>query len=102
MLKTNITMLIILSLLIQLVVGEWEIRTCSGCKLNRLPEVRSFIKNDAKKFRVPVKYIHGRNPDLVKFSPEGAELEIHDLSGLNNQGILELLNNLGIVVSEDL
>ena len=72
-------------MLVCLISGDkWEIRSCSGCKLNRLPELRRFLKDEAKQFEgLNVKYIHGRNPDLVLLSDDGnIEKEIYDLSHL--------------------
>ena len=82
--------------------AEWQIRTCSGCKLNRLPEVRKFVKDESQALGINVKYIHGRNPDLVKLDDNGDEIEIHDLSGLDRESIFLLLKQTGALLDREL
>lgn len=83
--------------LVQLISGRWEVRTCSGCKLNRLPDVRKFIKEETGGYEdLTVKYIHGRNPDLVRLGENGEETEIYDLSKLDTSGLRSLLISKGI------
>ena len=47
-----------------------EIRSCSGWKLNRLPKVKEFIKQEAEKYEgVEVKYVGG-DPRVVFYDSE--------------------------------
>ncbi len=76
-----------------------EIRTCSGCKLNRLHEVRKFVYDEAKKYdNMNVKFIGGHNPDLIIFNADGGEIERLDLSPLNMRQIHELFRSKGFVL----
>ena len=81
---------------------RWEVRTCSGCKLNRLHEVRKFIKDEAKSYGLNVKYIQGRNPDLVFIDDSEKETEIIDLSPLSRNQIRKLVESKGFRMMQDL
>jgi len=64
--------------------------------LNRLPEVRSFIREDLKFFpNVEFKPIPGHNPDLVLLDASDAEIERIDLSPLNREECNQLLVRKG-------
>ena len=79
-----------------------EIRTCMGCKLNQLPALRIFIKQEAKKYGgLYVNFIDGHDPELVVYSDRGAQLEIVDLSiPLSIDELNEILLNRGFKTNE--
>ena len=73
-----------------------EIQTCSGCKLNRLPDLRKFIKEDVSMYsEISVRLISGQNPDFVILDDNGAESERIDLTQLDIQGLHSLIASRG-------
>ena len=75
-----------------------EIRTCSGCKLNRLHEVRKFVYDEAKKYdNLNVKFIGGHNPDLFILNGEDV-VERIDLAPLSLAQIHQLMKNKGFIL----
>ncbi|XP_013195977.2 selenoprotein M [Amyelois transitella] len=75
-----------------------RIESCRGCSLNRLPEVKEFVLNDAPKYeRVEVKFITGAPPELVLLGEADKELERIPLSELQRSECNELLQNRGFV-----
>ncbi|CAH0718684.1 unnamed protein product, partial [Brenthis ino] len=63
-----------------------RIESCRGCSLNRLPEVKKFIMNDAPDYdRVEVKFINGMPPELVIIGEDEKELERIPLSNLDRE-----------------
>ncbi|XP_026755813.2 selenoprotein M-like [Galleria mellonella] len=73
-----------------------RIESCRGCSLNRLPEVKKFVLEDAPGYeRLEVKFITGAPPELVLLGDSDAELERLPLSKLNQQECNELLQNRG-------
>ena len=75
-----------------------EIITCPACRLNGLPEVRTFIKQpghaDAYE-NLKITYIRGRNPDLFIRDDSGALLEKIDLADYTTKGLHELMLTKG-------
>lgn len=71
-----------------------EIQSCSGCKLNRLADVRKFVTDEsvgALSFsRVTRKFIGGHNPDLVMYTNNIEEKRI-DMSTLNFDQLVQIL-----------
>ncbi|CAF4843113.1 unnamed protein product [Pieris macdunnoughi] len=73
-----------------------KIETCRGCSLNRLPEVKNFVMQDAPLYdRLQVKFISGTPPELVLLGDDDMELERLPLSNLNRQECNKLLENKG-------
>ena len=70
------------------------LRSCSGWKLNRLPKVKDFIREDAAKFNLPVEYVGG-DPRLVFFDQSGTELKVLDVSQMDRNEIKKVLENHG-------
>ncbi|CAG9783451.1 unnamed protein product [Diatraea saccharalis] len=73
-----------------------RIESCRGCSLNRLPEVKKFILDDAPFYdRVEVKFITGAPPELILLGEGDHELERLPLSQLGRQECNELLQTKG-------
>lgn len=85
-------------LFISLVLGRTaEIQTCSGCKLNRLPDVRKFIKEEVTIYpAITVRYINGHNPDLVVLDDNGQESERINLTAFDLPGLHALVKSRGL------
>ncbi|ELU08450.1 hypothetical protein CAPTEDRAFT_146389, partial [Capitella teleta] len=65
-------------------------------RLNRLPEVKAFIREDVKFFHnVEYKAIPGANPDLFLLNAAGEKVQKFDLSKLNRKECEALLTDLG-------
>jgi hypothetical protein len=67
------------------------IRSCPGCKLNRLPVLKQFIKSAADKYQdIEVQWISGHNPELWLYNKANEEIiEKLDLSGYTVEAELE-------------
>ncbi|XP_023952398.1 selenoprotein M [Bicyclus anynana] len=73
-----------------------KIETCRGCSLNRLPEVKSFVMDDAPFYdKLDVKFISGAKPELIFLGNSDQELERIGLSDLSRQECNELLLEAG-------
>lgn len=73
-----------------------RIESCRGCSLNRLPEVKKFVMNDAPTYdRLDVKFISGAPPELVLLGEGDHELERLSLSQLNRDECNELVQSRG-------
>lgn len=73
-----------------------RVESCSGCSLNRLPDVKQFIKEDLPKYdNVEFKHIAGAKPELVLFNKDEEEVERLVLSKLTRQECNELLVSKG-------
>jgi Sep15/SelM redox domain len=73
-----------------------RIETCSGCKLNRLHDVRKFVQEEHKKYTdLSVKFIAGHNPDLVILDEKETELERIDLTKYDLNGLHALMKAKG-------
>ncbi|XP_062526753.1 selenoprotein M [Bombyx mori] len=73
-----------------------RIESCRGCSLNRLPEVKRFVMDDAPNYdRVEVKFISGAPPELVLLGEGDHELERLPLSHLNQEQCNELIQSKG-------
>lgn len=71
-------------------------QTCRGCSLNRLPEVKSFVMEDAPFYEsIEVKFISGAPPEMIFLGEGDKELERIALSSLSRQECNELLVNAG-------
>ena len=73
------------------------IESCSGCSLNRLHEVRKFVKQEAAYYepQVKVNFIGGRKPVIHFFDAEDNKIETVDLSPLTTKECLALLDDRG-------
>lgn len=77
-------------------IGVVYAQSCRGCSLNRLPEVKKFILDDAPKYeRLQVNFITGAPPELVLLGDGDAELERLALSSLTREQCNELLISRG-------
>ncbi|CAH0604473.1 unnamed protein product [Chrysodeixis includens] len=73
-----------------------RIESCRGCSLNRLPEVKRFVMDDAPKYeRLEVKFISGAPPELVLLGEGDLELERLPLSQLNREECNKLVESRG-------
>jgi hypothetical protein len=50
------------------------LKTCPSCRLNTLPEVKDFIKNESQNYPIDVVYCTG-DPRIVIMNDEGLEIE---------------------------
>lgn len=71
------------------------IYSCRGWGLNKLPEIKNFIKNDLKKFNVEILYIGG-DPRLVIYSSNKTRIETIDLTPYNRKQLNELFTSKGL------
>ena len=71
------------------------IYSCRGWELNKLPEVKNFIKYDLKYFNVDIFYSGGK-PRLVIYSSNKKEIETIDLSPYNRKQLFELFKLKGL------
>ncbi|CAB3234796.1 unnamed protein product [Arctia plantaginis] len=79
-----------------------RIETCRGCSLNRLPEVKRFVMDDAPFYeRLQVKFISGAPPELVLLGNDDRELERILLSELSRQECNELVQARGFTKKKD-
>ncbi|KAJ0180221.1 hypothetical protein K1T71_003625 [Dendrolimus kikuchii] len=73
-----------------------RIETCRGCSLNRLPQVKSFVMDDAPKYdRVEVKFISGAPPELILLGEGDQELDRLPLANLSRDQCNELIESKG-------
>ncbi|CAH2086958.1 unnamed protein product [Euphydryas editha] len=73
-----------------------RIETCRGCSLNRLPEVKKFVMEDAPFYdRVEVKFITGAPPEVILLDSADQELERIALSNLNREECNKVLADNG-------
>lgn len=71
-------------------------QSCKGCSLNRLPEVKKFILNDAPNYEgVEVTFISGAPPELVLLGEGDVEVDRLPLSELNREQCNQLLQDKG-------
>jgi Sep15/SelM redox domain len=73
-----------------------ELRSCSGCKLNRLSDLRKFVKEEVSGYAgITVKFISGHNPELFIFDDAGLEIEKIDLTPYSLPDLHSLVRVLG-------
>ena len=70
------------------------IKTCSGWRLNKLPEVKEFLKNYSDQYPIEVVFCGG-DPRLSIMNYEGDEIEEISLVHKNKNQIEELLKEKG-------
>nr|NP_001299691.1 uncharacterized protein LOC106128355 precursor [Papilio xuthus]BAM18449.1 unknown secreted protein [Papilio xuthus] len=77
-------------------IASARIESCRGCSLNRLPEVKSFVMEDAPKYeRLEVKFITGADPELILLDSNDRELERILLSRLSRSECNDLVQSKG-------
>ena len=86
--------------LLILAVAAWaptaELRSCSGCKLNRLADLRKFVKEEVQDYPgIRVKFISGHNPELFIFDDAGMEIEKIDLTPFSLPQLHSLVKDRG-------
>ncbi|XP_011258218.1 selenoprotein M-like [Camponotus floridanus] len=73
-----------------------RVESCSGCSLNRLPDVKEFIFKDLPNYNnVEFRHIQGAIPELVLFNEHEEEVERLVLSRLTREECNELLVSKG-------
>ncbi|XP_063725334.1 selenoprotein M-like [Symsagittifera roscoffensis] len=73
-----------------------RIESCSGCKLNRLPDVKRFLNQKAPLIHnVEVKWIGGANPDAFFLNKDGEIVETVDLTKFKSDGLIQLFVDRG-------
>ena len=76
-----------------------HVESCSGCKLNSLPEVRKFVMDEnvgALSFeRVTRKFIGGHNPDIVFYNDQNLEEKRVDMSKMSFDQLVNLMIQSG-------
>mmetsp|Transcript_14517 Transcript_14517/g.13121 ORF Transcript_14517/g.13121 Transcript_14517/m.13121 type:complete len:113 (+) Transcript_14517:3-341(+) len=90
--------ILILLYIVSVLCVQGEIKTCPACKLNRLPEVRRFIKepgNADSYENLKITFIPGHNPDLYILDDKGGIVEKIDLTSLTSQELHKLLESKG-------
>ncbi|KAI4503132.1 hypothetical protein M0802_002176 [Mischocyttarus mexicanus] len=76
------------------------VKSCGGCSLNRLPDVKQFIFQDVPQYNnVEFKHIQGANPELVLYDENEEEMERLNLSRLTRQECNDLLVSKGFTKS---
>ncbi|XP_047362038.1 selenoprotein M-like [Vespa velutina] len=76
------------------------IESCSGCSLNRLPDVKKFIFEDVPQYNnVEFKHIQGASPELVLYDDNEEEMERLNLASLTRQECNDLLLSKGFTKS---
>jgi len=72
------------------------VESCGGWRLNRLPDVKAFIREDLQFFHnAEFKQIPHHNPDLVLLNAEDQVVERIDLSPFNREECNQLLISKG-------
>jgi len=78
-----------------------RVQSCSGWRLNKLPEVKRFIKRDLELFHnVEFKNKPGASPELHLLDMDGQLVEAIDLAPLDQKGCNELLIKKGFFKKE--
>lgn len=73
-----------------------KLKSCRGCALNRLPEVKSFIYDDLPEYTGVVFHpIPGAPPQLVLFNDAQEEIKRIDLAPLSRNDCKALLKDWG-------
>ncbi|KAB0798415.1 hypothetical protein PPYR_09408 [Photinus pyralis] len=68
------------------------VRSCPGCSLSRLPEVKDFIYMDLKNYHnVKTEFISGAPPELIFIDEDGDEAEVINLEPLTREECNDLL-----------
>ena len=70
------------------------IKTCSGWRLNHLPEIKNFIRNLTDCYPIEVVF-PGGDPRLVIMNNDGDEIEEISLLNMNIKEMENLLENKG-------
>eukprot|EP01122_Echinamoeba_exundans_P012589 TRINITY_DN5301_c0_g1_i1.p1 TRINITY_DN5301_c0_g1~~TRINITY_DN5301_c0_g1_i1.p1 ORF type:complete len:149 (-),score=33.95 TRINITY_DN5301_c0_g1_i1:29-475(-) len=79
-----------------------EIRSCAGCSLNRMPEVKSFLYVDAPKYEnVKVEYEHGVEPVVYWYDRKQRLKDLERLGGRSRSALNELFKKKGFVLKEE-
>ena len=98
------SLLLLLLVLVPLVASEEVfapatravLLSCSGWRLNRLPEVKSFIHNEAQNFpNLEIKYVGG-DPRIKFYNESGDEAGHVEVSNLSKVQIVDLLTSRGL------
>merc|ERR1712179_670125 len=77
---------------------EAVIESCSGWRLNKLPEVKNFIYGDfeSKFERSVFKKIPGKAPELIFFTQSGKEVERLNIEKFSRDDLNKLMSAKGI------
>lgn len=75
------------------------LKSCPGCQLNRLTEVKQFIFEDVPKYEnVEFKKIPGAPPELVFLDEKDNEVERIELRSFNRKECNDLLKRKGFAM----
>ena len=75
-----------------------KVESCAGWRLNKLPEVKTFIYEDLEKKyqRTSFKKIPGKSPEMIFYNDNGEELERLDISKMKRDELNALIVAKGI------
>jgi len=80
-----------------------KVVSCTGWRLNKLPEVKRFINRDIPLFHnVEFEAKPGASPELFLLNSKGNTVEKFDLSKYDQQGCNKLLKKKGFFKREDM
>merc|ERR1711860_244065 len=80
------------------VVYSVVVESCSGWRLNKLPEVKQFIQEDLETFfdRSTYKKIPGKSPEVVFYNQAEQELERLNVEKFSREELNQLMADRGI------
>jgi len=75
-----------------------RVESCSGWRLNKLPEVKNFIKGDLETKFLNSEFVKipGKDPELIFYNKNDEELERIEIKDWLRSELVELLDNKGI------
>ncbi|CAG9312139.1 unnamed protein product [Blepharisma stoltei] len=88
---------LLLLLLLSLSCAQYSgviMKSCSGWRLNRLPLVKKFIREDSEFYNLEIIY-EGGDPRLIFIDETGKEAETVNVSDLDQKGIKKVLEDHG-------
>jgi len=80
------------------VVHSAVIESCAGWRLNKLPKVKAFLREDFEVLYDNTKFkkIPGKSPTLKLYNQHGFELESMDISALSREDLNRIMEEKGI------
>merc|ERR1712038_1912709 len=75
-----------------------RVESCSGGRLNKLPEAKNFIKGDLETKFLNSEFVKipGKDPELIFYSKNDEELERIEIKDWLRSELVELLDEKGI------
>lgn len=85
------------------VIHSAVIESCNGWRLNRLPKVREFLREDFEVLYDNTKFkkIPGKSPILKLYNQHGEEVESMDIAHLSRQELNRIMEEKGIPKKAD-